>query len=133
MRLEANIFFLYKMITKIYIVSGFATRMCVHLVQCVHSRKKKTEMPAATRRGGAKGGGGDVDPPAGGWKTWNANSAAAKALKEGLANEEIDINATPKQVWHSNPLFLQYKLETFRTQDFVLFDTYSPAKPTKIV
>ena len=29
------------MITKIYIVSGFETRMCVHLVQCVHSRKKK--------------------------------------------------------------------------------------------
>jgi hypothetical protein len=55
------------------------------------------------------------EPPKGGWKTWNANSLAARALKEGLANEEIDINATPKQVWHSNPLFQQYKLDTFRT------------------
>jgi hypothetical protein len=41
----------------------------------------------------------------GGVKQWNANCAAAKAIKEGLSNETIDINATPKQVWESNPLF----------------------------
>jgi NADH dehydrogenase/NADH:ubiquinone oxidoreductase subunit G len=47
-----------------------------------------------------------------GWKIWNANSAAAKAIQEGLANENIDLNATPKQVWESNPLFQEYKLDT---------------------
>jgi hypothetical protein len=51
------------------------------------------------------------EPPPGGWKTWNANSAAAKALKEGLANEEIDRNATPKQVWESNPLCQHFSKE----------------------
>jgi hypothetical protein len=49
-----------------------------------------------------------------GVKQWNANCAAAKAIKEGISNETIDINATPKQVWESNPLFQEYKLETFR-------------------
>jgi hypothetical protein len=66
--------------------------------------------PPAVRRG-AKAS--QQEPPPGGWKTWNANSAAAKALKEGLANEEIDRNATPKQVWESNPLFQQHKLDAF--------------------
>jgi hypothetical protein len=53
--------------------------------------------------------------PSGGWKVWNANCAAAKAIKEGLANESIDPNATPKQVYESNPIFQEYKLDTFRT------------------
>jgi hypothetical protein len=66
----------------------------------------------APGRRGAKAS--QADPPSGGWKQWNANSAAAKALKEGLASEDIDCNATPKQVWESNPLFQQYKLDTFR-------------------
>jgi hypothetical protein len=51
----------------------------------------------------------------GGWKVWNANSAAAKAIKEGLADESIDLNATPKQVWESNTLLQEYKLDTFCT------------------
>jgi hypothetical protein len=69
-------------------------------------------MAPPTIRRGAKAS--QQEPPPGGWKTWNAYSAAAKALKEGLANEEIDRNATPKQVWESNPLFQQHKLDTFR-------------------
>ena len=38
------------------------------------------------------------------------NSEAAKLLKEGLENGDIDPNETPKSVHESRPIFEQYEL-----------------------
>jgi hypothetical protein len=49
--------------------------------------------------------------PPGGWKVWNANAGAAKIMREGLEDGMIEANATPKQVYESNAVFKEYKLE----------------------
>ena len=52
----------------------------------------------------------DVDKKA---LKWDMNSEAAKLLKEGLENGDIDPNKTPKSVHKNRPLFEQYNLSKF--------------------
>ena len=46
---------------------------------------------------------------------WSKESKAACMLRQGLQDGEIDPNAPPKAVYESNPLFKQYKLDSFRS------------------
>ena len=45
---------------------------------------------------------------------WEKNSDAAKLLKSGLENGDIDPQLPPKQIWESCPIFQQYELTRFR-------------------
>jgi hypothetical protein len=46
---------------------------------------------------------------------WSSRCAAARALKQGLADGTIDSNTKPKDVYESDPLFMKYSLSTFRS------------------
>ena len=45
---------------------------------------------------------------------WNKDCEAAKFLKAGLKNGDIDPNELPKVVWESFPIFQKYDLTKFR-------------------
>ena len=47
-------------------------------------------------------------------KRWNKDCEAAKFLKAGLENGDIDPNKPPKVVWESFPIFQKYVLTKFR-------------------
>ena len=67
-------------------------------------------MPPATAQMMMAGmNGGPVFPK------WSKESKAARVLRQGLQDGEIDPNAPPKAVYESNPLFKQYKLDSFRS------------------
>jgi hypothetical protein len=45
---------------------------------------------------------------------WSKDSEAAKLLRSGLENGDIDPNDSPKAIWESCPVFQQYDLPKFR-------------------
>lgn len=49
------------------------------------------------------------------YQKWSRDSKAARALRQGIQDGDIDPNAPPKHVYESNPLFQQYKLDSFRS------------------
>ena len=50
-----------------------------------------------------------------GFEKWKRDCEAAKYLEAGIRNQDIDPNTKPKDLWMSNSVFRNHKLETFRS------------------
>lgn len=49
-------------------------------------------------------------------KTLTEGSPAVKKLREMFREKKVELNSKPKEVWESNPLFQEYKLDNFRSK-----------------